>query len=65
MDAQRFDKSKLPSRRVTEGYERAPHRSCYYAMGMREMPATTAALYGQGAVTHPGGQAETHVYADI
>ena len=32
----RFDKSKLPSRHVTEGPERAPHRSYYYAMGMTE-----------------------------
>ena len=31
-----FDKSKLPSRHVTEGPERAPHRSYYYAMGMSE-----------------------------
>ena len=29
-----WDKSKLPSRRVTEGPERAPHRSYYYAMGL-------------------------------
>ncbi len=29
-----FDKSKLPSRHVTEGPERAPHRSFYHAMGM-------------------------------
>ncbi len=29
-----FDKSKLPSRHVTEGAERAPHRSYYYAMGL-------------------------------
>ena len=36
MDANTFDKSKLPSRYVTEGYERAPHRSYYYAMGMTE-----------------------------
>jgi dihydroxy-acid dehydratase len=27
-------KSKLPSRHVTEGPERAPHRSYYYAMGL-------------------------------
>jgi dihydroxy-acid dehydratase len=33
---QKFDKSKLPSRHVTEGPERAPHRSYYYAMGMTE-----------------------------
>ncbi|MFB9151430.1 dihydroxy-acid dehydratase [Roseovarius ramblicola] len=32
----RFDKSKLPSRYVTEGPARAPHRSYYYAMGMTE-----------------------------
>ena len=31
-----FDKSKLPSRHVTVGPERAPHRSYYYAMGMTE-----------------------------
>jgi dihydroxy-acid dehydratase len=28
------DKSRLPSRHVTEGPSRAPHRSYYYAMGM-------------------------------
>jgi dihydroxy-acid dehydratase len=32
----RFDKSKLPSRHVTEGPARAPHRSYYYAMGMTD-----------------------------
>ncbi|MDB2584878.1 dihydroxy-acid dehydratase [Alphaproteobacteria bacterium] len=32
----RFDKSKLPSRHVSVGPERAPHRSYYYAMGMTE-----------------------------
>ena len=31
-----FDKSKLPSRHVTEGPDRAPHRSYYYAMGLTE-----------------------------
>jgi dihydroxy-acid dehydratase len=29
-----YDKSRLPSRHVTEGPERAPHRSYYYAMGL-------------------------------
>ncbi len=29
-----WDKSKMPSRHVTEGPERAPHRSYYYAMGL-------------------------------
>ena len=32
----KFDKSKLPSRHVTEGPSRAPHRSYYYAMGLTE-----------------------------
>ncbi len=32
----RFDKNKLPSRHVSVGPERAPHRSYYYAMGMSE-----------------------------
>jgi dihydroxy-acid dehydratase len=31
-----FDKSRLPSRHVTEGPERAPHRSYLYAMGLGE-----------------------------
>ncbi|MBT8454593.1 MAG: dihydroxy-acid dehydratase [Rhodobacteraceae bacterium] len=31
-----IDKSKLPSRHVTEGPSRAPHRSYYYAMGLSE-----------------------------
>ncbi|MGC9418128.1 MAG: dihydroxy-acid dehydratase [Rhodovulum sp.] len=30
------DKSRLPSRHVTEGPARAPHRSYYYAMGISE-----------------------------
>jgi dihydroxy-acid dehydratase len=34
MDARTFDKAKLPSRHVTEGPSRAPHRSYYYAMGL-------------------------------
>ena len=31
-----FDKAKLPSRHVSVGPERAPHRSYYYAMGLSE-----------------------------
>ena len=31
-----FDKANLPSRHVSVGPERAPHRSYYYAMGMTE-----------------------------
>ncbi len=34
MTNQKWDKSKLPSRHVTEGPARAPHRSYYYAMGL-------------------------------
>jgi dihydroxy-acid dehydratase len=36
MDAKVFDKSRLPSRHVTEGPARAPHRSYYYAMGLKD-----------------------------
>ena len=32
----KFDKSRLPSRHVSVGPDRAPHRSYYYAMGMTE-----------------------------
>ena len=32
----KFDKNKLPSRHVSVGPERAPHRSYYYAMGLNE-----------------------------
>ena len=32
----KFDKTHLPSRHVTEGPARAPHRSYYYAMGISE-----------------------------
>lgn len=36
MKNSRFDKSLLPSRHVTEGPSRAPHRSYFYAMGITE-----------------------------
>ena len=36
MTTRKFDKSKLPSRHVTEGPSRAPHRSYYYAMGLTD-----------------------------
>jgi dihydroxy-acid dehydratase len=36
MDNNRWDKSALPSRHVTVGPGRAPHRSYYYAMGLTE-----------------------------
>jgi dihydroxy-acid dehydratase len=34
LDARVIDKKRLPSRHVTEGPERAPHRSYLYAMGL-------------------------------
>src|SRR5436309_7458 len=34
MDAKTISKTRLPSRHVTEGPQRAPHRSYYYAMGL-------------------------------
>jgi dihydroxy-acid dehydratase len=34
METPRIDKNKLPSRHVSVGPERAPHRSYYYAMGL-------------------------------
>src|SRR4026209_1283337 len=34
MDAKTNIKARLPSRHVTEGPERAPHRAFYYAMGL-------------------------------
>ena len=36
MDAKTFDKKQLPSRHVTEGPERAPHRAFLYAMGLSD-----------------------------
>ena len=36
MTIRRWDKSKMPSRHVTVGPSRAPHRSYYYAMGLTE-----------------------------
>jgi dihydroxy-acid dehydratase len=37
MDTNYVDKSRLPSRHVTEGPERAPHRSYLYAMGLTDV----------------------------
>jgi dihydroxy-acid dehydratase len=36
MNKKTWDKSRLPSRHVTVGPDRAPHRSYYYAMGLGE-----------------------------
>ena len=32
----KFNKSKLPSRHVSVGIKSAPHRSMYYAMGLKK-----------------------------
>jgi hypothetical protein len=58
MEARVIHKRKLPGRHLTEGPEHAPKRSYWkYAQGVG--PAR------QGAVTHPGGTAETVSYADL
>ena len=36
MDAKTITKTRLPSRHVTEGPQRAPHRSFFYAMGLSQ-----------------------------
>ena len=41
-----INKSKLPSRHVTEGPERAPHRSYLYAMGLNEQQIHDQPLVG-------------------
>jgi len=48
--SQRFDKSRLASRHVSVGPERAPHRSCYHAMGLtgEEIARPFAALASSG-----------------
>ena len=43
MDSNYVDKSRLPSRHVTEGPERAPHRSYLYAMGLTDRADPPAA----------------------
>ena len=50
----RWDKSRMPSRHVTEGPGRAPHRSYYYAMGLTE-DEIKPALRGGGDVLERGG----------
>ena len=57
----RIDKSKLPSRHVTVGPERAPHRSYLYAMGLTEEEIDAAVrrrrhlLERGGALQHRAG----------
>ena len=55
MDAKTNLKAKLPSRHVTEGPERAPHRSYYYAMGLtrRRSISRSSALRAAGTRPRP------------
>ena len=53
MDAKTNLKSKLPSRHVTEGPARAPHRSYYYAMGLTDEAQTAAAVLGHNYPDSP------------
>ena len=50
-----WDKSNLPSRHVTEGPSRAPHRSYYYAMGLgsREIASPSSAAPPAGTRPPP------------
>src|SRR6266852_523189 len=54
MDAKTFDKSRLPSRHVTEGPERAPHRSYYYAMGLTREQIRQAQAAKKGVAAAAG-----------
>ena len=46
MDAKTNIKNRLPSRHVTEGPARAPHRSYLYAMGLTTAADSPAAGWG-------------------
>ena len=52
-----WDKSKLPSRHVTVGPERAPHRSYYYAMGLSEAEIADALGISCGTVKSQSSKA--------
>lgn len=61
----RWDKSKLPSRHVTMGPARAPHRSYYYAMGLgtREIEAPfvgVASCWNQAAPCNTALMRQAH-----
>ena len=55
-----FDKTRLPSRHVSLGPERAPHRSYYYAMGISEediqKPFVALASAGNDSSGADGGE---------
>ena len=53
----RFDKSRLPSRYVSVGPERAPHRAYYYAMGLTRDEITSPFV---GVASPERGRAVQH-----
>ena len=60
MDAKTFDKKNLPSRHVTEGSQRAPQRSFYYAMGLTRV-TVLALTFGVFLMTSPVAQANGYI----
>ncbi len=71
MDARAISKANLPSRHVTEGPTRVPHRSYLYAIGLSaneaHQPIGVASCSLQHFTEAPGpdGAKEKHCYADI
>jgi dihydroxy-acid dehydratase len=64
-----WDKSRLPSRHVTVGPERAPHRSYYYAMGLgtREIAQPfvgVASCWNQAAPCNTALMRQAHAVAE-
>src|SRR5690349_24612017 len=64
-----WDKSRLPSRHVTEGPARAPHRSYYYAMGLgsREIAQPfvgVASCWNQSAPCNTALERQAHAAAE-
>src|SRR5579871_1552104 len=64
-----WDKSKLPSRHVTEGPARAPHRSYYYAMGLgsREIAQPfvgVVSCWNEGAPCNTALMRQAHAASD-
>ncbi len=67
--AKTWDKSKMPSRHVTIGPERAPHRSYYYAMGLgtREIEAPfvgVASCWNEAAPCNTALMRQAHHVSD-
>ena len=75
----KYDKSKMPSRHITEGPKSAAHRAFFYAMGVsheamsKPIVGVAATTWNEtapgpaytGAVTHPGASEEKSCYTDI